>query len=248
MRDHDLASLGLPYCGASAVPSPGPNPDDRAALEALYMATSGAHWRLKGNWLSDAPLGDWHGVRTDANGRVTVLNLDENNVNGTLPAELGNLTKLKRLEFQLNQLSGEIPPELSSLSNLSFLSFNINRLSGEIPPELGRLSMLEELVLSANDLSGEIPPELGRLSSIRRLYLNQNRLSGEIPPELGNLSNLTLLGLGRNHLTGEIPPELGHLAQSPAVLTGHSRRLPALLGEVAAVQHPHRLRVSQPGR
>ena len=39
----------------------------------------------------------------------------------------------------------------------------------------------------------------------------------------------------------------GHLAQSPAVLTGHSHGLPALLREVAAVQHPHRIRMSKPG-
>ena len=40
---------------------------------------------------------------------------------------------------------------------------------------------------------------------------------------------------------------VGHLAQPPTVLPGHSRRFPPLLGEVAAVQHPHGLGVPQPG-
>ncbi len=39
---------------------------------------------------------------------------------------------------------------------------------------------------------------------------------------------------------------VGHLPQPAAVLTGHPDGLPALLGEVAAVQHPHRLRMTQP--
>ena len=48
---------------------------------------------------------------------------------------------------------------------------------------------------------------------------------------------------------GQKHPSLaaGNLPQRPAVLSGHSRRLHSLLGKVAAVQHPHRLRVLQSG-
>ena len=48
---------------------------------------------------------------------------------------------------------------------------------------------------------------------------------------------------------GQKHPSLavGNLAQRATVLPGHSRRLPALLGKIAAVQHPHRFRVLQPG-
>ena len=42
---------------------------DRAALEALYDATDGPGWTHGTNWKT-APLGDWHGVTTDASGRV----------------------------------------------------------------------------------------------------------------------------------------------------------------------------------
>ena len=43
---------------------------DRAALVALYEATDGPNWVNAENWLTDAPLGDWYGVDTDASGRV----------------------------------------------------------------------------------------------------------------------------------------------------------------------------------
>ena len=50
---------------------------DRLALEALYRATGGANWVNSNNWLSDAPLGEWHGVVTEL-GNVTELDLQYN--------------------------------------------------------------------------------------------------------------------------------------------------------------------------
>ncbi len=44
---------------------------DRGALIALYSGTGGMTWKDATNWLSGAPLNDWHGVTTDTNGRVT---------------------------------------------------------------------------------------------------------------------------------------------------------------------------------
>ena len=49
--------------------------NDRDALVALYNAADGDNWVNKDNWLSDRPLGGWHGVRTDGNGPVTGLYL-----------------------------------------------------------------------------------------------------------------------------------------------------------------------------
>ena len=43
---------------------------DREALEAVYDATDGPNWHKADNWLTDAPLGEWSGVRADAAGRV----------------------------------------------------------------------------------------------------------------------------------------------------------------------------------
>ena len=190
---------------------------DREILELLYEATSGpassgpGGWTRSDNWLTDAPLGEWHGVRTDSDGRVTRLVVNNNNLSGPIPAELGSLSSLKGLSLQRNDLSGPIPPELGSLSSLKVLSLNDNNLSGPIPPELGNLDSVTSLSLSDNDLLGQIPPELGNLGSLRWLSLRNNDLSGSIPPELGNLASLTWLGLVNNDLSGPIPSELGNL-------------------------------------
>ena len=47
------------------------------------------------------------------------LNLRSNNLSGSIPSELNNLTRLERLLLHNNRLSGPIP-NLSGLRNLKF--------------------------------------------------------------------------------------------------------------------------------
>ena len=197
---------------AAKVASETPDSEDRAALVALYNSTGGTRWWNNTNWLSNEPLGSWHGVTTDANGRVIRLDLRENELRGAIPPELGNLTNLWGLALGGNRLSGSIPPELGSLTNLRLLTVLDNRLSGSIPHQLGSLAKLERLSLTTNQLSGRIPPELGSLASLERMELGDNRLAGAIPPELGSLHNLEELWLHDNRVSGPVPAELGNLA------------------------------------
>ena len=185
---------------------------DRAALVALYVATDGPSWENSTNWLTDAPLGAWHGVTTNADGRVIYLRLTYNQLFGEIPEQLSTLSSLEWLDLGHNRLNGEIPPELASLSSLRALVLRDNKLSGGIPPEITNLSELEVLLLGGNMLSGEIPPEIGNLSELELLNLGGNMLSGEIPPEIANLTNLVNLDLAPNELTGEIPPWIGNLS------------------------------------
>ena len=217
---------------------------DRAALVALYEATDGPNWVNSDGWLTDASMGEWYGVTTDVAGRVVGLDLTGDPSSGTLhglrgslPAELGNLASLTRLDLSINGLSGPIPAELGNLGSLTYLRLSLNGLTGSIPaelgnltnltrlhlsrngrgltgpipPELGNLANLTELNLSLNGLTGPIPVELGNLASLTHLILSLNGLTGSIPAELGNLSGLKILGLGANGLTGPIPVELGNL-------------------------------------
>ena len=94
--------------------------DDRAVLVALYSATGGPNWDDNSNWLSDAPLGQWHGVTTDGNGRVIQLRLNDNRLTGGIPTELGNLVNLGHLYLSGNQLTGCVPQGLSYVPNNDF--------------------------------------------------------------------------------------------------------------------------------
>ena len=186
---------------------------DRDVLIAFYHAMGGGHntWQRTDNWLSDRPLGEWFGVTTDADGRVTKLDLRNNWMWGEIPPELVNLNKLEYLDLTSSNLRGKIPAWLGKLTNLRVLWLDDNAMSGEIPPELGNLSNLEGLDLSYLGLTGEIPPELGNLANLRVLYLHYNQLTGEVPPELGNLAKLFRLDLKYNQLSGCIPSRFAKL-------------------------------------
>ena len=75
-----IATLAL-AC-SSATPRAGDVNTDRAALATLYNATNGSSWQDDTNWLSNGPLGEWHGVSTDADGRVAELDLDGKQLSG----------------------------------------------------------------------------------------------------------------------------------------------------------------------
>ena len=188
-------------------------PDSRKVLEELYEATDGSNWNRRDNWLTDAPLEQWYGVRTDEYGQVTELRLYRNNLVGQIPARLGQLAYLEFLQLNWNRLTGGIPPELGALSSLRYLNLGWTSLTGGIPAELGNLFALEHLYLGFTGVRGVIPPEFGNLSSLRSLDMNASGLTGSIPPELGGLPALEGLFLERNELTGGIPPELGNLSE-----------------------------------
>ena len=123
--------------------------DDWEALKALYNATDGANWTTRTKWgkgtkAAQAPtateLDSWHGV-TVANGRVTQLRLGSNNLTGTIPPELGNLTKLAFLWLDSNNLTGTVPAALGNLTELTGLYLQSNNLTGELPENLTNLTL-----------------------------------------------------------------------------------------------------------
>ena len=171
---------------------------------------------LGGNHLLTEPIPPELGQLSN----LVTLNLQDSKLSGAIPPELGALTSLEELYLGGNELTGEIPAELGQLGKLRILSLSSwlsggvyggNQLRGQIPPELGQLANLERLDLSNSLLAGPIPKELGGLSKLLLLDLHDSRISGPIPPELGSLASLKGLDLARTRITGEIPPDLGKL-------------------------------------
>ena len=156
-------------------------------LAALYNQTNGSEWDAScNNWNFagndyTAPCYDWYGITCDANCDVIGLNLLYCNLQGSIPAVLGNLTSAQSIELGSNELSSTIPSSLRLLSSLQYLSLRQNQLKGTIPSELGQLRNLASLRLNINLLSGVIPTSLGALSNMYLLNMRSNSLSGTIP-------------------------------------------------------------------
>ena len=181
--------------------------EDYDALMALYNRTGGANWADNTNWGTGCPCdNNWYGIQC-ADGRVISIVLDDNQLTGSLPNEIGNLSYLRTLNLYTNSITGAIPLEIGNLDSLRNLSLARNQLKGLLPDTLANLSQLRDVRLWSNLLSGPIPNSWGRLSELRILNMHFNDLTGPLPPNLGQLGNLTTLKLGENLIDGSLPPE-----------------------------------------
>ena len=193
------------------------------ALIAFYQATDGDNWTDNSGWdLSASPdevTNDWFGI-TVQQGHVRRLYLPNNNLNGSIPSEIGNLALLTVLNLQSdpiaiskNRLTGKIPVEIGTLIQLQVLRLFHNGLSGPIPSEIGGLVNLTDLNLGMNDLSGTLPEEISHLTKLTEFRADDNDLEGVIPAGIVNLTSLIRLNLSSNQLTGSIPNGIGQLTQ-----------------------------------
>ena len=82
---------------------------------------------------------------------------------GTIPREIGNLTKLTVLSLPNGSLEGTIPSSIYALGDLQYLELQNNQLSGKIPENIGNFTKLKMLVLSNNRFSGAIPASISDL-------------------------------------------------------------------------------------
>ena len=180
----------------------------RYALAVLFYSTTGEGWNSNLGFLStkaecnwDLGLGyfpSWYGIMgslppaCDNLGNVVALQVQNNDLSGTIPGEVALLSDLKFLLLNNNPLSGPIPPSLRTLTHLQVLAISSTRVTGPIPNEFGGFPLLDVLDLSANGLSGPIPTQLQDLSGLQMLDISSNRnISGNIPVGLSRLSNIS---------------------------------------------------------
>ena len=193
----------------------------RSALVEIYDATGGARWTTRTNWLSDQPIGRWHGVETDDAGRVTGLKLQGNGLTGRVPDALRRLSFLQDLRLAGNHLTGPVPAWLATLPFLRELWLDSNGLSGTIPPELGTLTGLGHLSLDGNGgLTGPVPPEFGNLTTLWTLRLQHTALTGPLPLTMTNLRSLDYLDVRNTGLCAPQDPAFQSWLRTVSVING----------------------------
>ncbi|CDP05584.1 unnamed protein product [Coffea canephora] len=157
---------------------------------------------------------------------LTYLDLSGNNLQGSIPHEIGQLPKLTDLLLSDNSLNGTIPTNLWQLTKLQAFDVDYNSLTG--------CEYLSELNLSNNLLSGRVPLCLGNLRALLFLNLANNSLSGQIPSSLGNLRRLSTLHLNGNKFVGKLPTSMQHLKNLQMLDLGDNGLkdiMPAWIGE-----------------
>lgn len=206
---------------------------DSMALVRFYEVLLGDQWTRK--WDLTTPITSWPGV-TVVDGRVVGISLNNNKLEGAIPAGIANLTELQSVSLEGNLLSGNLPSGLSSLTKLESLNLSKNSFAGTMPTVLQQITSLKSLNLSYNNytnfidfsaltnleeltisdnssLAVVLPKTIAKLTKITKLDLSNNALTGTIPEELKQLTNLTELKLGFNQLSGSIPSGLSSLTK-----------------------------------
>jgi hypothetical protein len=137
-----------------------PNLIQRYTLAVLFYSTGGENWRRDLNWLSDEHECQWNaegGIRScTQDNEVKDISL-WNNLKGSIPNELGVLTKLEILYLARNSLQGTIPTQLGLLTDLTYIGLHVNSLVGSVPSIfMGNLTKLKTIYLQKNYLTGTI--------------------------------------------------------------------------------------------
>uniref|UniRef100_A0A0E0CG06 non-specific serine/threonine protein kinase n=1 Tax=Oryza meridionalis TaxID=40149 RepID=A0A0E0CG06_9ORYZ len=167
----------------------------------LINANSLSSWSIANSTCS------WFGLTCDTAGQVTELNLLSAGLNGTLDAlyspAFQNLTTINLCN---NSLVGTIPANISMLRTLTVLDLSINNLVGDIPANISMLIALTILDLSDNNLTGAIPYQLSKLPRLVHLDLGDNHLTNpEYAMFFTPMPRLEFLCLSNNHLNGTFP-------------------------------------------
>ena len=103
---------------------------DRAALRFFYYANGGSGWTKRTNWLwKYQPLGQWYGVTTNGEGRVTGINLAGNGLKNGISNSIEALSALTTLQLPYNEdLGGTLPERLADISGLSHVDIRCTRV------------------------------------------------------------------------------------------------------------------------
>jgi PKD repeat protein len=156
----------VPVAAQAPCADGGVSESERQALLALYDATSGPGWAnnggSEGNTWAGPPGTEccWHGVSCaegPGDGVVVELILPQNELDGTLPNQIGDLESLGYLDLSGNRLDGPIPSQIGGLVDLGFLNLASNTLRGLVPETFMGLQQADGIGLEHNALYTDNP-------------------------------------------------------------------------------------------
>jgi hypothetical protein len=126
---------------------------------------------------------------------------------GTIPDEIGYLTRLERLKLGRNELYGSLPASLSQLKYLEHLELFRNDFLGPLPlADWSQMTEMKRLLLQSNHFTGTISESLCQMTSLHGIDLFQNPLTGQLPDCLGSsLESLETFQIHDTQLNGTVP-------------------------------------------
>jgi Leucine rich repeat len=191
----------------------------RYSLIVFYYSLNGEQWTSQERWLNPTMYEcTWSKLVNcdyDASEFQVLISMDipRNNLQGTIPPEIGQFVSMESLSLPKNKISGVLPSSLGKLTSLNEINLSDNLLNGEIPSAISALSNLFSLDLSINGFDSTIPTSVFSLISLRTLTLSSNKFSGTLNKQVNNLQSLKSIDVRGNALTGTFPIDFDSLPE-----------------------------------
>ena len=117
-----------------------------------------------------------------------------------LLSSVGDMKFLQKLILYDNNLSGSIPADIAELYMLNTLNANRNELTGNLPDNIGQATALTSIQLSNNMLSGMLPESINDLENLIILDIQGNNIVDLPQYSARKLGNLLLFSIQNNKL------------------------------------------------
>jgi Leucine-rich repeat (LRR) protein len=166
----------------------------RYALLTLWFYTMKKPWTNSSGWLALDDECRWFGITckaTDLGGgtglqnAVAGIGLQNNTLNGAIPADLGLLTSLQSFDVPHNSLTETLPVSIGLWTALQLVDVSVNELTGTLPVSIGQWTALQSLDMSANGLTGTLPASMVQWTALQQFSVYQNSLNGTLPASIG---------------------------------------------------------------
>lgn len=127
------------------------------------------------------------------------------NLQGTLPAQLQNLSALMDFEVQGNQFSGAFP-SFANQNSLQTIIAHGNKFTSFPADFFTGMTSLQSITIDDNPFSDwTIPASIAEATSLTNFSANNASVAGKIPDFFGKMASLQNLLLAMNNLAGELP-------------------------------------------
>ncbi len=213
--------------------------EDWTLPEEVGDLTELVELRINSNKLSGAIPDTVYGLS-----KLQKLYLQNNDLTGSLSGKIAQLTELNELYVDRNaNLTGSIPAEIGSLKKLARLNISQTGIGGEIPAELGQCESLLQFMAFKTDLSGNLP-DIWDMPVLQTVMLHTNPgLTGPLPASLGKLKSLengtapSIQIYGCN-ITGTIPESFAGLPEKTKQVQVQGNKMSGVI-PAAVVAHPN---------
>ncbi|XP_073101357.1 receptor-like protein EIX1 [Elaeis guineensis] len=139
---------------------------------------------------------------------LTSLFVGYNNLSGTIPQTLSQLSALQRLDLASNSFTGHLTEaHFANLTRLDYLdlSYNSFQVSQHWVPPFNASS----IVMCSCHLGPKFPTWLRTQTNLRILSLCENNISDGFPTWFWDLKNIYVLNVSHNSMTGQLPTSMG---------------------------------------